>query len=528
MSSRVKVTIILAVVLMVLVMGTAVVLNFSGTGAEQQWALGETWAQPAASVSSMKVTNLTGAGKTDLFVQAGNSVQVYDASGQKVFDQAFPGTLAASMGDVDGDEVQEILAYYQSGAGSVVAAYEARADGQPVWQTEVADLGMVGRAAVVDLDGDGRVGLVVGDMAGKLVAFSEEGTERWRYDLRSTSDLRGLDNVLAGGTQLVAAADLDGQVVVLDTGGQVVWTFNVPGGLRRLRTEELTGPGKSAVLLGGEDGTLYVFEGSTGQELWTANLGQAITEIRLAELDGDPGTRELVAGGRRNGVWAYTQDGQRLFSASVAGEKTKVTEIASMDAQGTGQDVVAVGDDGGSVTFIDAGGRRLLSKSYSAPINRMASGKVGGERQYLVADASRVRALTLNQKRPPLWSSPLLAGLLACVVIAVLAYAIASMKPAPTLQLSAEQMTVEAQKARRLMLHESINELKRMKEAGEVSPEAYLARLKDLRTQLADAEANLIKLGVPLTAETIKCPNCGGTLELGADRCDYCGQTVII
>ena len=52
-------------------------------------------------------------------------------------------------------------------------------------------------------------------------------------------------------------------------------------------------------------------------------------------------------------------------------------------------------------------------------------------------------------------------------------------------QLSAEQMTAEAQKARRIMLHESIDDLKRMKASGEVSPESYLARLKDLRAQLA-------------------------------------------
>ena len=89
-------------------------------------------------------------------------------------------------------------------------------------------------------------------------------------------------------------------------------------------------------------------------------------------------------------------------------------------------------------------------------------------------------------------------------------------------------MTAEAQKARRIMLHESINDLKRMENSGEVPPDAYLARLKDLRGQLAEAEANLIKLGVPLTAETFKCPNCGGALELGTDRCDYCGQTVLI
>jgi outer membrane protein assembly factor BamB len=528
MSSRTITTIVLAVVLMLLVMAVATFLAVTGVAGNEKWAISENWAQPAPAVSSMKVTNLTGAGKTDLFVQAGNQAIVLDASGREVFNQTFPGTVATSLGDVDGDGIQEIIAYYGADEGSAIAAVKAVA-GRPVWQTrmELSDMGAVGRAAVVDFDGTGRAGVVVGDMRGKLTALADNGQVRWRYDMQSSSDLRGLDSIVVGKKQLVVAADMDGKVAALDGKGALAWSYAVPGGLRRLRTEELIGPGKSAVLLGGEDGTLIVLDGGTGQVLWTANLGQAVTEIRLAELDGDPGTHELVAGGKRNGVWAYSQTGARLFAATVGGDKTKITEVAAMDADGSGKDVVAIGDDSGVVTFFDAKGLKLTSLSYAAPINRMATGKIAGQRQFLVADASQVRAVTLSKQTAPFWYSPLLAGLLACAVIAVGAYFIGSMRPAPPLQISAEQMTVEAQKARRVMLHESINDLKRMQAAGEIPSDAYLARLKDLRGQLADAEANLIKLGVPLQAETITCPHCGGSLELGTDRCDYCGQTVL-
>jgi outer membrane protein assembly factor BamB len=528
MSSRTTTTIVLAVVMMLLVMAVAVFLTVSGMAGQDKWAIKVNWTQPAPAVSSMKVTNMTGAGKTDLFVQAGNQAIVLDAAGQQVFNQTFPGTAATSLGDVDGDGVQEIIGYFGGDEGSAVTAVKA-VGGRPVWQIrlEPADMGAVGRAAVVDFDGTGRAGVVVGDMRGKLTALTDDGRVRWRYDMHATSDLRGLDSILLGKTQLVVAADIDGRVVALDGNGAEVWSFSVPGGLRRLRTEELMGPGKGAVLLGGENGALIVLNGGTGQTLWTADLGQAVTEIRLAELDGDPGTRELVAGGKRNGVWAYSQSGARLFAASVGGDKTKITEIAALDVDGSGKDVVAIGDDTGTVTFFDAKGLKLTTASYSAPINRMATGKIGGQRQFLVADAAEVRAVTLAKQTAPFWYSPLLAGLLACAVIAGIAFFINSIKPAPPLQISAEQMTVEAQKARRVMLHESINDLKRMQAAGEIPPDAYLARLKDLRGQLADAEANLIKLGVPLQAETITCPHCGGSLELGTDRCDYCGQTVL-
>lgn len=122
----------------------------------------------------------------------------------------------------------------------------------------------------------------------------------------------------------------------------------------------------------------------------------------------------------------------------------------------------------------------------------------------------------------------MLGGLLACLVIAGVAYFLASMKPAPIVQVSAAQMTVEAQRARRRMLHENIQDLKRMEGRSEVSGTAYLARLKELREQLADTNAALIKLGDPIKVETFSCPHCGGSLELGTDRCEFCGQVVIV
>jgi outer membrane protein assembly factor BamB len=522
MNSRTITVIVLAIVLMVLVMGAALAITFLGAANRDKWAIAETWSQPASSVQSMKITNLMGEAKTDLFVQAGSTVKVFDASGKLVFSKDYPGTLATTMGDVDGDGAQEVMVYYASGT-SAVAAIRTTEAGPAVWQTGLVGLGAVGRAAAVDFDGTAKYGVVVGDMSGKLVAISNTGKELWRYEI-PTSELRGLDTILMGKPQLIAAAEVNGSVVALDGKGKPVWTFTTPGGLRRMRTYELTAPGQSAVLIGGENGTLVALEGATGKTLWTANAAQPVSEIRLAELDGNPGTREVVAGGKNGGVWAYSQTGQLLFSASV-GSKNKVMEIASLDVEGTSRDLVAVGAEDGSLTFFDSKGHQIASPSYSAPINRILADKFMKDRQFLVADNSQLRALKPTKQTAPFWYSPLLAGLLACVVIAGVAFFIASIKPAPTLQISAEQMTVEAQKARRIMLHESLEDLKRMK--AEVPPESYLARLKDLRAQMADAEANLVKLGVPLKAETIKCPNCGGTLDLGTDRCEYCGQVVI-
>ena len=62
------------------------------------------------------------------------------------------------------------------------------------------------------------------------------------------------------------------------------------------------------------------------------------------------------------------------------------------------------------------------SKSYSAPINRILGDKFMKDKQFIVADAAQMRALTPSKQTAPFWYSPLLAGLLACVVIAVVAF----------------------------------------------------------------------------------------------------------
>jgi predicted RNA-binding Zn-ribbon protein involved in translation (DUF1610 family) len=58
--------------------------------------------------------------------------------------------------------------------------------------------------------------------------------------------------------------------------------------------------------------------------------------------------------------------------------------------------------------------------------------------------------------------------------------------------------------------------------------ESYLARLKRLRADLAENETAFKTAGFQIRVETFKCPNCGGTLELGMDKCEYCGQVTLM
>ena len=57
--------------------------------------------------------------------------------------------------------------------------------------------------------------------------------------------------------------------------------------------------------------------------------------------------------------------------------------------------------------------------------------------------------------------------------------------------------------------------------------EELSSNMKRLRSDLADNETAYKTAGHPIKIETFACPHCGGTLELGMDKCEYCGQVIL-
>lgn len=519
MSSRATPTIVLAVVLILAVMGVAAAMTFSGPR-DAKFAVRQAWSQQYAVAESMKIIDLTGDGQDELFVQNAASLGVYDANGSPLFGRDFRSPLATTLGDVNGDGAEDVVVFARLESSPAVTVI---ANGETLWTAQVADVSQPARAAVVRFPGETLI--VVGDDDGRLVALTTDGNEAWRANLSSGDVIRGLDEALVDGQVYLAAANHDGSVALYDAEGQPRWTYRLVGTLRRLRAYDLEGDGVSEVLVGGDGNRLAMLDAASGSERVQWSLGQAITEIREAELDGDPASREFVVGGKEGGVWAYQSDGAEMWSASVAG---KVTEIAGVDVDDDGAEEAVVGDETGGLTlFAGASGARHGLPGRPSEIARIDAGRLTGSDQIVVADQNSVQLLSLQREEAPFFYTPLVAGLVISVVIAVVAWFVASIPPKPALRVAVEDQSVEGLLARRQMLHESLADVDRLKQSGEMPPEAYLARLKELRRQLAEADVALQKAGAQVKPETFKCPNCGGPLPLGLDKCDYCGQVVI-
>jgi hypothetical protein len=205
-----------------------------------------------------------------------------------------------------------------------------------------------------------------------------------------------------------------------------------------------------------------------------------------------------------------------------------VEAITGTDLDGDGHDEVVAGSDTGKLGLFQSDGTRLEAKSPgSGAIAKIDSGKRLDEGEFIVGTNRVVALQRAGVEEAPGWYNPLLAGLLACLVIAGAAWALSGIQRPPRLEYSAEELTVEALQAKRKMLKESLAEVRRLQESGEVPPDAYTARTRELRAHVARVEAELIRQGVKITPEVMQCPHCGGALALGVDRCEYCGQTVV-
>jgi hypothetical protein len=510
----------LAVILIILIFIASVFISFSGMAGREQYTQNVIWRAAAQTAESVNVTDLTGDDERDVFVQAADGFAVLDADGQPIFSQATDSTPATTQGDVNGDGTPDIIAFT---LGGDVTAYTG--EGTVLWHTTLDEAVVPGRVLALDFDNDGRSETIVGDEGGTLVALSANGDYLWTYRLSGSGILRGLDEVQVVSGDLVTAGLEGGLVVVLDSQGHELWRTQADAGLRRLRAFPLGGPVNGRVFVGGVGGTLAVHQPDDGgQRLWAMSIGQAVNEIRPGEVDGDPATTEVLVGGKDGGVWAFTQDGRQLWSGSLSG---KVGEIASMNLPDLGT-IVLFGDEFGGVTAYSPEGKQLFNFDVSGEVLRLEEGRLGRNRGVVVSDGREIIFYTFASETAPFWYTPIVAGLIACLIVAGVAYFLMNnLQPAPTLQVSAQQMSVEAQKAPRRMLHESINDLNMMQEQGSLADSAYLARKKQLREQLAPANQNLLTLGESIQPETITCPHCNGTLELGTDRCDYCGQIVI-
>lgn len=506
-----------ALVLICLVMAVAGVFSFSGAVTAEKFGSDVIWSQPYSTAESMNVINVLGDDQDDLFIQNTSNVSVYDGTGNVILSQdyQYPKT---TLGDISADGTDDIIAFYLGDLGYSV---DTIINGEKGTLAQSLTIGQPARVAIIRFPSGPQI--VLGDTSGQLLALSLEGQPLWQSKLGS-SEVRGMDDARISGQIYLAAATNDGSLAVYDALGNQVWSQSQEQ-LRRMRAFDLNGDGNSEVITGGEYGAFFIYSAADGSTLYNESLGQAISEVREVELNGDPSSREIVAGGKDGGVWAFSNTGNQLWSGSLS---DKVNEISGIDINGDGAEEAVIGAESGEVAIFSGDGARNNLTSHNTPITRIDVGRLGTERYVIIADGNEIQVHKADfNSIPGFQYTPLIVGVILSGAILVIAAILAAIPKKPEMKVSFQDKSRESLEAERRMLKESIADVERLRKSGEVTGDAYLARLKRLRGDLADNETAFKAAGFPIKVETFQCPNCGGTLELGMDKCEYCGQVLL-
>lgn len=515
MNSRSIVTIVFALILVALVMGVSVLFALNGSAAAEKYSATSIWQADFANAESMKIIDLTGDGANDLFIQSGSAASIYDAAGSRIanFDIGFG---KSTMGDLNGDRVEDIVLFQP-----FMPMVQLVSKGQAVPLVETISIGSPSRVAIVKFPQQTEI--VLGDEGGNLVGLAPDGRQLWQNSIGS-EELRGLDDARVNGKIVLAAASHSGDFGVLDGNGQILW-MNTTEQLRRMRAYDLFGDGTSEILTGGEYGEFAIWDAATGTRTFAKGMGQPVSEIRTAEADGDPSSIEIIVGGKNGGLWALTANGKELWSRSVS---DKVTEIAGVDFDDDGRQEIIVGDDSGAVNVFSPEGTRSKLGSYGSGITRIDEGRLGSQRVVAIASGTRLEVQeAAHVELPGFQFTPILVGLIVSAAILAVAWILATLPKKPEMKVSIQSKSRESLEAERRMIKESIADVERLRRSGEMTGDAYLTRLKRLRGNLAENEAAFKTQNFPIRVETIKCPNCGGALELGMDKCEYCGHVIL-
>jgi outer membrane protein assembly factor BamB len=258
------------------------------------------------SVADPTVADLNGDGRLEvLAATTEQEVAIFDAESGDVqtrlglSNYGYTKPLVADLAPSPG---REIVAVDVSGTAFVFAA-----NGTELW---TADLGgyVWAQPTVADFDADGEPELLVGERTGETVLFAKNGSVEWNETVTTNGSVTWGTHGLADDDPALEAvfATVDGDVVAVDGhSGSVEWRANVGEFAAVHAFGDGDGDGDAEAYVIAKDGTIHALDAATGRTEWSTEIVvdqvQMMPPPTLGDLDGD-GSPELLAAGNDGSV----------------------------------------------------------------------------------------------------------------------------------------------------------------------------------------------------------------------------------
>ncbi len=279
------------------------------------------------------IADLDGSGSPEVvFAGYDKNVHAYSLSGTQLWANAPAGTSVLENGvgfaDLDGNGVKELVSADFGNNGDVFALYAS--NHSVAWST-IAGKGFVSGLAIGDLNGDGKLETVMGDVAGSMYAFRSDGQLAWPTGYSAGTIPPGspalVDLTRSGSPQVIFFEDTS--LVVLDQNGALVRRWTVPANNQNLRGNQypmanpaiadLTGNGTLDLVVPTGNGVVAYSTGGLDYDwrTWGYNLNH--TQQRLDGVSGTGAPFLTAAVGSVQvfpaaGVSWYYEDGMTPWS----------------------------------------------------------------------------------------------------------------------------------------------------------------------------------------------------------------------
>ncbi len=253
---------------------------------------------------------------------------------------------SAAVMDIDGDGKLEV----------VVGSFDNKThaingeDGSLLW-TYTMERGAGSSPAVADIDNDGKLEVIINSFDNKTHAINgEDGSLLWTYTTKSSITSSPAVADLDGDGKLeVVATSFDGNVYVVNgEDGSLLWTYFIGFWVfySSPTIADLDGDGKLEIVIGSLDGNVSTINGEDGSLLWTYTTGDSVVSSpAVADLDGD-NKLEIIVGTDDNKVYAVNgEDGSLLWTYTTGDYVRSSPAVADLDGDGKLEVVIGSADN---------------------------------------------------------------------------------------------------------------------------------------------------------------------------------------